>query len=106
MIKGEVEYQTCILSDALHRNINDNFESVSFEFLENGDVRAKIVLSKLTEAEEDYIHDLIGEFEAAQVDTWVAESLIEVGESLPLTHLVYRKGGHRLTERSASMKSC
>ena len=31
----EVKYQACNLSDSLHRNINDNFKSVSFEILDN-----------------------------------------------------------------------
>ena len=87
----EVKYQTCALSEALNRNINDNFESVSFEILDNGDIQTKIVLSELTEQEEEYVDDLIAEFSAKQENDCVLKPVIEVGDSPPLKYLVYQK---------------
>jgi hypothetical protein len=87
----EVKYQTCNLCDALHRNINDNFESVSFEILDNGDIQTKVVLLELTGQEEDYIDDLIAEFSALQERNCVLKPIVEVKDSLPLKNLVYRK---------------
>lgn len=87
----EVKCQTCALSEALNRNINDNFESVSFEILDNGDIQTKIVLSELTEQEEEYVDDLMAEFSAKQENDCVLKPVIEVGDSPPLKYLVYQK---------------
>lgn len=87
----EVKYQACALNEALIRNINDNFESVSFEILDNGDIHTKIVLSELTEQEEEYIDDLMAEFSAKQENDCVLKPVIEVGDSPPLKNLVYQK---------------
>jgi len=92
----EIKYQACNLCDALLRNINDNFESVSFEILDNGDVQTKIVLSKLTEQEEDYIDDLSAEFKfsALQERVCVLKPIVEIGDSPSMRHIVYQKSGN------------
>lgn len=87
----EVKYQACNLSDALCRNINDNFESVSFEILDNGDIQTKIVLSELTEQEEEYIDDLIAEFSALQERNCILKPIVDIGNSPPLQNIVYQK---------------
>ena len=88
----EVKYQACNLCDALHRNINSNFESVSFDILDNGDIKIKIVLNKKTEIEEEHIDDLVTEFEALQQTNCVKEVTTNVGKHyLPLKYLVYQK---------------
>lgn len=87
----EVKYQACNLCDALCRNINDNFESVSFEIIDNGDIQTKIVLSELTEQEEDYIDDLIAEFSALQERNCVLRPIVEIGDSPSLKNVVYQK---------------
>ena len=89
----EIKYQTCNLCDALHRNINDNFESVSFEILDNGDIQTKFILSELTEQEEEYIDDSIAEFAALQESNCVLKPIVELGSSTspPLRNLVYQK---------------
>lgn len=86
-----VKYQFCNLCDALCRNINDNFESVSFEIIGNGDILVKIVLYELTEQEENYIDDLIAEFSALQEKDCVLKPVIEIGDSPPLKNVVYQK---------------
>lgn len=93
MTNVEIKYQTCNLCDALHRNINDNFISVSFEILDNGDIQTKFVLSELTEQEEEYIGDLTAEFEAKQESDRVLRPIVKIGLSnnLPLRNLVYQK---------------
>lgn len=87
----EVKYQACNLCDALCRNINDNFESVSFEILDNGDIQTKIVLSELTEQEEEYIDDLIAEFSALQERNCILKPIVDIGNSPPLQNIVYQK---------------
>lgn len=89
-MKIEIKYQACNLCDALCRNINDNFESVSFEIIDNGDIQIKIVLSELTEQEEDYIDDLMAEFSAQQENNCVLSPIIEIGHSPPLKNIVYK----------------
>ncbi len=91
MIEVEVRYQTCNLCDAICRNINDNFESVSFEIIDNGGIQTKIVLSELTEQEEEYIDDLIAEFSAKQENDCVLKPIVDIGNSPPLKNLVYQK---------------
>jgi hypothetical protein len=89
----EIKYQVCNLCDALHRNINDNFKSVSFEILRNGDIQIKIVLEKLTEAEEGYIEDISAEFSAKQQRDCVLKPAVEVGTDIPpLKYTVYQRG--------------
>lgn len=87
----EVKYPACNLSDALCRNINDNFESVSFEIIDNGDIQTKIVLSELTEQEEEYIDDLIAEFSALQERNCILKPIVDIGNSPPLQNIVYQK---------------
>lgn len=91
MIEIEVRYQACNLCDAICRNINDNFESVSFELTDNGDIQTKIVLSELTEQEEEYIDDLIAEFSVKQKNDCVLKPIVEIGNSPPLKNIVYQK---------------
>ena len=87
----KVKYQACALNEALIRNINDNFESVSFEIFDNGDIQTKIVLSVLTEREEEYIDDLIAEFSAKQEKDCVLNPIIEVGVNPPLKYIVFQR---------------
>lgn len=87
----EEKYQACNLCDALCRNINDNFESVSFEIIDNGDIQTKIVLSELTEQEEEYIDDLIAEFSALQERNCILKPIVDIGNSPPLQNIVYQK---------------
>ncbi|ACE05830.1 hypothetical protein Aasi_0414 [Candidatus Amoebophilus asiaticus 5a2] len=94
----EVKAQVCELSDALHRNINDNFKSVSLEIYEDRKVLVRIILSKRTQAEEEYIEDLGCEFEMQFEQTSRYNDLIDievvlVGEKPPLPHIVYQVKG-------------
>ncbi len=91
MIEVEVRYQACNLCDAICRNINDNFESISFEIIDNGDIQIKIILSALTQQEEDYIDDLIAEFSAKQENDCVLKPIVDIGNNSPLKNLVYQK---------------
>jgi hypothetical protein len=91
MITIEEKYQACKLCDALCRNINDNFKSVSFEILDNGYIQYKVVLMELTEQEQEYIDDLDVEFSAAQERNCVLKPIVEIGDSPPLKNIVYYK---------------
>lgn len=88
----EVKYQACNLCDALHRNINDNFISVSFDVLRGGNLLVKIILAKRTTVEDDYIYDMSVEFSAAQQRDCVRKVQVEIGENhKPLRNLVYQR---------------
>lgn len=91
MMELEIKYQACNISDSLCRNINDNFNSVSFELLNNGEIQIKIVLHELTHNEEEYIEDFIVEFSALQELNSVLIPIVEIGRSSPLKHIVYQK---------------
>ncbi|MEM8940439.1 MAG: hypothetical protein AAGC64_13960 [Bacteroidota bacterium] len=87
-----IKYQACNLCDSLHRNINDNFKSVSFEVLENGDVQTKIVLKKMTQVEKDFIEEISVEFSSKQQEDCVLKPIVEVGTNIPpLKNIVYQQ---------------
>lgn len=89
---NEIIYQTCNICNALLRNINDNFESVSFDFLINDEILVKVVLEKRTEVEDNYIEDLITEFAALQESNRVKKPQVEIGSHhSTLRNLVYKK---------------
>lgn len=93
MIEYEVKYYACGLCNSLHRNINDNFQSVSFEIQENKNVQVRVVLETITEVEEELIDDMIAEFSAAQeTDCILSPQVFSGVEISPLENLVYRKG--------------
>jgi hypothetical protein len=83
-------YQMWNVSTALCRNINDNYRSVSFEILDNGDIQVKVVLSTRTEVEEEYIDDMSVEIAASDGLDRVLVPIIEVGNDVPLKNVVYR----------------
>jgi len=88
----EIKYQTSNLCDALLRNINDNFVSVSFDFVGNNDVLVKVILAKRTEVEDSYIDDMSAEFAASQLRDCVRKVQVEVGKHhLPLQNLIYQR---------------
>ena len=87
----EIKYQSCLLIDALHRNINDRFYSVSFEIY-GSEVQVKIILSKRTVIEDEYIDDLMAEFIARQDIKDIRKSIVDIGQkSIPLANIVYQK---------------
>jgi hypothetical protein len=87
----EIKYQSCLLMDALHRNINDRFYSVSFEMY-GSEIQVKIILSKRTDVEDEYIDDLMAEFIARQDIKDIKKAIVDVGQkSTPLGNIVYQK---------------
>ena len=94
MIKGDyyIKFQACNLCDSLHRNINDNFKSVSFEILENGNIQTKIVLRKMTQVEENFIEDISVEFSSKQQKDCILKPIVEIGSNItPLENIVYQQ---------------
>lgn len=88
----EIKYQFCNLSNALHRNINDNFNSISFEIDTTGEIQVKIVLLNQTPVELDYIDDLMCEFSALQESDIVKMAIVTVdSNSLPLENVVFAR---------------
>lgn len=90
MNNADVKYQTCNICDAMHRNVNGNFKSISFEILDGGDIQLKFVLYEKLIREEEYIDDLMTEFESMQESNCVLMPIIEVGNGLPLKNIVYQ----------------
>ena len=85
-------YQASNLCDALIRNINDNFISVSFDLLGNNDVLVKIILELRTQREDDHIDDIMAEMSARQESNCIRNPVLEVGwESMPLKNLVNQR---------------
>lgn len=88
----DIKYQTCNLCDAMHRNINDKFKSISFEILNDGNVQVKIILEKRTKIEDEYIDDIIAEFSALQLSDCVLQPIIVAeNNNIPLKNIVYLK---------------
>lgn len=89
---NKIKFQACNICDAMLRNINDNFLSVSFEMLNGGDVQVKFILEKQTKVEDNYIDDLVAELAALQSSNCVRIPQVEVGANkLPLKNIVYQK---------------
>lgn len=87
----EIKVQACNLSESLVRNINDNFLNISFDLLNNGNIKVKIILDKLTEIEKEYINEISGEFESKQLSDIVEEFEISTEKnSVPLRNIVYK----------------
>lgn len=87
-----VMYQSSNLCDALIKNVNDNFISVSFDILGNNDVLVKIILESKTQREDDHIDDIMAEMSARQESNCIRNPVVEVGwESIPLKNLVYQR---------------
>jgi len=85
-----IKYQACNICNALLRNINDNFKSVSFDFIKGKDIQIKIILEKRTEIEDGYIEDMITEFTSLQESNCVPLPIVEIGDHhWPLQNLVY-----------------
>lgn len=94
MIKklSDIKLQTCNICDAMLRNMNDNFKSVSFDYFNHGDIQLKIILKAKTEIEDDYIEDMVTEFSALQQFNIVLKPQIMIGnEHKPLKYLVYQE---------------
>ncbi len=88
----EIKFQTSNICDALLRNINNNFLSVSFNISIGKAIDVKIILEKKTEVEDGYIEDFFAELSAAQQSDRTIEVRVEVGgDFLPLEYLVYSK---------------
>ena len=95
MISGnyETKLQACNLCDALHRNINDDFQSVSFDFDDKNDIQVKIVMNKDIEQNNELFEDISVEFSAVQMTDCVKPFLIVLAKDndLPLKNIVYKQ---------------
>lgn len=85
----EEKIQTCYLCDALLKNIDDSFVSVSFSITDDNNVQVKFILSVFSQKGNEYINDAIADFTAKQSKDCILPPLIELAPSLPLANLVY-----------------
>ena len=89
---NEIRYQACNICNSMLRNINDNFLTVSFDFLDDGNLLVKVVLKQKGKSEVEYIDDMIAELSALQESNCVSKPQVEVGsQHSPLRHLVYQR---------------
>lgn len=89
----EVKFQCINLRDALIRNLNDNFITVSFEIVDGGDVQTKFTLSAITETEMEYIEDIMAEFSLRQFKNTVLPPKIVLNSYSALENVVFSKSG-------------
>lgn len=92
VIDNEINLQKSNLINALQRNINHNFSSVSFDFTKDGIIQIKVILNNKTDIELDLINDISAEFTAVQNKDNVDDFLIVIEEedSFPLKFLIYK----------------
>ncbi len=76
MEKELIKVLSCRLLISLLRNINDNFESISFDLKENGDIQVKVILSQIGDCEKELIEDIEAEFTATQEEDIVLPFLV------------------------------
>jgi len=87
----EIRFQASCLCQALVRNINQNFVSVSFEVLYDGTILVRFGLSSRSQIEEELIEDAIAEFSSMQeVDCIRAPEIRLWPFNDCLTNIVYR----------------
>ncbi len=75
-VNYEAKLQISHLCDAMIRNINDNFYNVSLSINNSQEIYVQIVLLKRTEIEDEYIDDLVTEFESMQEGNFVKKVVI------------------------------
>jgi hypothetical protein len=87
-----MKFQFCNLIDALHRNVTDNFESVSFNITTDKFIQVQVILNKKANADIEYIDDLITEFAALQEVDNVLPPIVKIkGDALPLQYVVFKQ---------------
>lgn len=86
---NEIIIQACALKNALQRNINDNFISVSFDILKKKRIMIKFILKKITDVEKEYIDDILAEYSAVELDYHLKFEMV-TDKIEPLKYLVYR----------------
>lgn len=92
MINYELKLQYCNLVDALHRNITDNFVSVSFDIVKENLIQVQIILKKLSDFDLEYIDDIIAEFSSLQEkDKVLPPIILDKNGSIPLKHIVFHQ---------------
>lgn len=89
----KIKYQAGIICDALHRNIDDSFESVSFEVHSDGLVQVKIILDILNEEYQELIDDIDAELSAQALSNNILPFIVcqTAQNESPLENIVYRR---------------
>jgi len=88
-----LKFHAGIICDALHRNIDDTFESVSFEIHSNGLVQVKIILDMLNEEYQELIDDISAETVAQALSNNILSFIVSqtAQNESPLENIVYRR---------------
>jgi hypothetical protein len=92
MVKDDyIKYQTSALADSLIGSIGINFQSISFNIIENGFIQVLIVLKYQSNIDDELIEDIMCEFCARQENDCVLKPIIKIGNSFnPFPYLVFK----------------
>jgi len=103
MITNEIKIKTSELCQAMVRNINDNFLSVSFAILLKKQIKIKIILLIQSNVEVELIYDLTAEFVALQTGYKIYPPIVSSFENdLPLECIIFSRF-HSLSHHSADV---
>ncbi|KIO76869.1 hypothetical protein TH53_12225 [Pedobacter lusitanus] len=78
------------LCNAMIRNVNNNFYSISFDILQNEDIQVKIILYSYNEDEKNLVEDLMAEFSALEEKNNVLAAILTTDfKELKLRYKIY-----------------
>lgn len=89
----EIKLQASNLCDSLHRNIDDAFYSISFDFDKNNYIQVKIIMNGFIQKYKEEIEDISVEFSSLQKNDIVKPFIIVLKKEndTSLQHVVYRQ---------------
>ena len=92
MIEVEIKFVYVAICDSLIRNLNDNFEMISFDFDKSGRVTLKINLFEKSSdnRELELIKDFDAELNVALHIENVGDTIVTIGDSVPLKYIAYQ----------------
>lgn len=76
---------------AMQRNVSNNFQNISFDIINNGDIQVKIMLYSQSDDDYELIDDLIAEFSSTRESNDVLKPLVSINSAEnPLKYLIYQ----------------
>jgi hypothetical protein len=92
-VNYDVKLVFCSLCQAMLRNINNNFKSVSFDIF-NGNVKVKVVLFQIDDDDESLIKDMMAELSSMSETNNILTAQIETDAGQDYCrYLLYRSSG-------------
>jgi len=79
------------LCRAMQRNVSNNFQNISFDIINNGDIQVKIMLYSRSDDDYELIDDLIAEFSSTRESNDVLKPFVSINSAeSPLRYLIYQ----------------